>query len=318
MALRQRVRRWALRRQGNDVLPTTLTARRIYILPSASGWMFALLIIVMFIAGMNYGNGLALLLTFWMTGFALVAMVQTQRSLAGTRLLEASAAPVHAGSSVPLRIHVAATRSAEDLRFSAADSANQSRLTASDEISSQLLLEIPAPRRGPWRAPVLRLETIAPFGLFRSWTWLTLDIATVVYPEARGNLSVPETAGDDTGIEQLNHSQDELAGLRDFREGDSPRQVAWKAYARGAPLLVREYRGYSAGAHDFDYVALRDLDVEARLSQLTSWIVNAASRGEPWTLRLPDEAPISGSGADHRAHCLARLGLFGFRGERTA
>ncbi len=51
----------------------------------------------MFIAGMNYGNGLALLFSFWLAGFAFVAMVQTQRSLAGTVLHAVSAEPVFAG-----------------------------------------------------------------------------------------------------------------------------------------------------------------------------------------------------------------------------
>ena len=40
-----------------------LTSRRVYILPTRAGWAFAAVLAVTFIAGMNYGNGLALLLT---------------------------------------------------------------------------------------------------------------------------------------------------------------------------------------------------------------------------------------------------------------
>src|SRR5512147_1989419 len=93
------IRNWALRRQGQDALPLTLTARRVYILPTPAGCTFALLIAVVFIAGMNYGNGLALLFAFWLAGFACVAMVQTQRSLAGTRLSMAGSLPVFAGET---------------------------------------------------------------------------------------------------------------------------------------------------------------------------------------------------------------------------
>jgi hypothetical protein len=60
------VQRWALRRQGRDQLPLQLAPRRIYIVPTTAGWNFALLIGAMFVAGMNYGNGLVLLLTFYM------------------------------------------------------------------------------------------------------------------------------------------------------------------------------------------------------------------------------------------------------------
>src|SRR5690606_5038568 len=88
--LRGRLKAWALRRQGRDALPLRLTARRVYILPTTAGWTFALLLGVMFIAGMNYGNGLALLFTFWLAGFALVAMVMTQRVLTTTRITAAT------------------------------------------------------------------------------------------------------------------------------------------------------------------------------------------------------------------------------------
>ncbi len=311
--LRNGVRNWALRRQGADRLPLTLQARRVYIVPTSAGWTFALLILVTFVAGMNYGNGLAMLFSFWLTGFALVAMVQTQRNLAGTQLLDASALPAFAGAAVAIALSVATRGAAADLSLSAEDA----RMPAADpaEIPADILhLQITARRRGPWRAPLLRLTSTAPFGLFRTWTWLRLDVATLVYPQLAGNLPVPETAGEETGTGYMTTGQDELAWLRDFRDGDSPRQVAWKAYARGAPLLVREYRGHAAASRDLDFSALTGLDVEARLSQLACWCVEAAARGERWTLRLPGSAALAGAGPHHLQQCLQQLALHDHHG----
>ena len=310
--LDNRLRNWALRRQGTDTLPLTLAARRIYILPTRAGWIFALLIGVMFIAGMNYGNGLALLFTFWLAGFALVAMVQTQRNLAGTQLLSASAAPAFAGGQVATTIMVATHGDAADLILAADGSAATLQPVPPDADSLQVLIE--ARRRGPWHAPPLRLASTAPFGPFRTWTWLTPDISTLVYPRPAGDLAIPESPGADGGTANLVASQDELAWLREFRDGDSPRQVAWKAYARGAPLLVREYRSCAMASRDFDFSALREQDVEARLSQLTRWCVDAANRGEHWTLRLPDSPPLTGTGSGHLEQCLRRLALHGIQG----
>jgi uncharacterized protein (DUF58 family) len=305
--LRARARNWALRRQGADVLPLTLAARRIYILPTGPGWIFALLIVVTFIAGMNYGNGLALLFAFWMTGFALVAMVQTQRNLAGTRIVSASAEPAFAGGRIAISIAAAARGAVGDLALSA-DDATTTSTGAPDDL---LNLQIAAHRRGRWRAPPLRLTSTAPFGLFRTWTWLSLDLSTLVYPRPAGTFPVPDAAGDEGGHDRLSSDQQELAWLRDFRTGDSPRQVAWKAYARGAPLLVREYRGHAMAARDFDFTALQDPDVEARLSQLARWCIDAASRAEAWTLRLPGSMPLAGQGAEHLELCLRKLALHG-------
>lgn len=308
--LRQRLRSWALRRQGLDALPLRLKSGRIYILPTRLGWTFGALVAVTFLAGMNYGNGLAMLFSFWLAGFALVAMVQTQRGLAGAVLEQAAATPAFAGESVRLQLRLAGTADSADLQLSA-EIDEGATLPPAVAQAQMLEAQLPAPQRGFWRAPALLLASTAPFGLFRTWTWLTPDVRTLVYPAPAGSLPVPETTGDEAGALRPTQGHDELAWLRDFREGDSPRQVAWKALARGAPLLVREYQGMGSAQHDFDYDALTGLDREARLSQLTRWVVEANARGERWVLRLPDAPPLAGKGPEHLAACLQQLAVFG-------
>ena len=68
-ALRQRAAAWARRRHGEDRLPVGLNARRVYILPTRAGMAFSLLLFVMLVAGLNYGNNVALMLTFLLAGF---------------------------------------------------------------------------------------------------------------------------------------------------------------------------------------------------------------------------------------------------------
>lgn len=309
---RQRLLRWALRRQGPDSLPLRLKPRRIYILPTGTGWVFGLLIAAMFLAGMNYGNGLALLLTFWLAAFSLVGMIQTQRGLAGVTLVDAAAEPAFAGGELVLTLRLQSRLGARDLAVEA-DGATMEPASGPDEAGDgpdSLSLRFRVPRRGRWRAPVLRISTTAPYGLFRTWTWLSLDVQSLVYPKPAGDRPVPEVPGPESGSLRQAGSLDELAALRPFREGDSPRQVAWKAYARGAPLLVREYQGHSAAAREFDFSALPQADTESRLSQLSRWIVDAAAENQRWTLRLPGAEPVAGAGPDHRQLCLARLALF--------
>jgi uncharacterized protein (DUF58 family) len=301
--------RWVLRRQGPDALPLKLASRRIYILPTRTGWTFGLLLAAMFIAGMNYSNGLALLLTFWLASFAIVTMIQTQRGLAGLSLLRAVAEPAFAGGKVLVSLQVDSRLAPADLDFSCADE-SVTRVPLPDGATNQVQLEFAAHRRGIWHVPLLRLESSAPFGLFRTWTWLALDVRTLVYPKPQGEERIPEVAGADQGERRLAGSLDELSGLKPFREGDSPRQVAWKAYARGAPLLVREYQGHVASAREFDFSALAVRDTEARLSQLARWVVDAAAQNQGWTLRLPGLSALTGGGSVHRRACLEQLAQF--------
>src|SRR5438874_10032894 len=82
---------WMRRRQGVDLLPVALERRRLYILPTGTGVAFAALLFLMLIAGLNYGNSLALFLTFLLGAFALVAMQQCHRNLLGIAVLTVSA-----------------------------------------------------------------------------------------------------------------------------------------------------------------------------------------------------------------------------------
>src|SRR4029078_5462775 len=84
LGLRRRLRSWARLREGEDRLPFSIGTRRIYILPTRGGVAFAGLLFVMLLAGLNYANSIALLITFMLSGFALIAMHLCHRNLAGT------------------------------------------------------------------------------------------------------------------------------------------------------------------------------------------------------------------------------------------
>src|SRR5205807_122062 len=207
---------------GADLLPVALERRRLYILPSGTGVAFAALLFLMLIAGLNYGNSLALFLTFLLGAFALAAMQQCHRNLLGIAVLTLSAPTAH------------------------------------------------------------------PFGLFRAWTWLHAPIEMLVYPRPAGSLPMPAESGAKPGARSRGGSEaDEWQGLRPFRDGDSPRQVDWKAYAREAPLLVKEYSPAGSELRMFDFGRLTDPDVEVRLSQLARWVVDAEAHGERYGLALP-------------------------------
>jgi uncharacterized protein (DUF58 family) len=310
---------WARRRQGTDLLPTTLAARRLYILPTRAGVALGALLLVMLAAGLNYNNSLALLLTFLLTGFALVGLYQTHRRLLGLAVQGVDLTPAFAGEQLTVSVQLgdatglAAAEYVLRLRPPGAEPVETAAHGAA--ASPAFSLRCPAVTRGLWILPALRLQCAAPTGLFRAWTWLHVDASTPVYPRPTGTLPLPESPGDDSGSSDPAGGNDEWASLRPFRDGDSPRQVAWKAYARGAPLLVKEYRGLSGQHHEFDYDRLPPgLDVEARLSQLATWVVESERRGETYGLALRGRHLAADSGPQHLRACLTALALFGLPG----
>jgi len=311
--LRRRLAAWVRRRQGSDTVPLTLQRRRLYILPTRAGLGFALLLCFMLVAGLNYGNSLALFLTFLLGGFALVTMHQCHRNLLGISLLAAAAPPTFARRSGTLHLTLENPASMTRYRIEAGVSDEATSAADVAALASQgVELPVQAPARGIVRVDRLLLATTHPFGLFRAWTWVHAPIEMLVYPRACGSLPMPEESGLKPGARPRGAAgTDEWLGLRLFRDGDSPRQVDWKAYARQAPLLVKEYNSVGSEMRIFDFGRLTNLETEARLEQLARWVVDAAARGERYGLELPGVHVAADRGPEHRHRCLAALALHG-------
>jgi uncharacterized protein (DUF58 family) len=318
-ALRTRFAQWTRRRQGADVLPVTLERRRLYILPTGAGVAFALLLFLMLVAGLNYGNSLALFLTFLLGAFALVAMQHCHRNLLGIEVVAADARAVFARTTGAVELTLANPAPLARTRI-AAGLPEQPEVAADLPPGERRRLELPLPalRRGVVRIDRLRLASAHPFGLFRAWTWVHTDVQMTVYPRPAGSLPMPAESGLKPGTRLRGGSgADEWVGLRAFRDGDSPRQVDWKAYAREAPLLVKEYSPTGSELRLFDFSQLTDPDVEARLAQLARWVVDAEAHGERYGLALPGLLLAPDRGPEHRHRCLAALALFGTDGPGT-
>src|SRR5688500_18288410 len=103
-ALRRKTRAWARKRHGIDPDPLILSGRRIYILPTALGIGFALMVFAMFLGAMNYANNLALALAFTLGSLAMTAMHHCHRNLAGVHIRSAASEPVFAGQTARFRI----------------------------------------------------------------------------------------------------------------------------------------------------------------------------------------------------------------------
>ncbi len=311
-ALRRKTRTWARKRHGVDSDPLTLSGRRIYIVPSALGIAFTLMLFAMFLGSMNYANNLALGLTFMLGALSLTAMHYCHRNLAGLVIRSAASDPVFAGETARFRI---ALENESRLARHELVIANEHCLATPTRLESGgrvvLELETPAPQRGLLKLDSFEIATRHPFGLFRAWAYLTMDIRCVVYPKPspRG-LPPPPLETDTGGAQDTTRGDEDFAGLRAFHPGDSPRRIAWKAYAREQGLQVKLYAGTAVTSHSFDWDALTGLGVEARLSQLCRWIEDAHAAGRAFGLRLPGLEIPPNVGAGHRQRCLTALALF--------
>jgi uncharacterized protein (DUF58 family) len=311
-ALHRRAAAWFRRRQGDDRLPVSLTTRRVYILPTRGGLAFGLLLFVMLLAGLNYANNVALLITFLLAGFALIAMHLTHRNLVG--LVARSVATVDAFAGEHGLALVTLESSGKSPRFAIdceVDGSQRVSVALPASGSARAELAVALEKRGRRHLRRFKLSTAFPFGLFRAWTYLHLEVALLAWPVPRGRREPPAEASSGGDAPSVHRAGDEeWSGLREFRSGDSPRQVAWGAYARGRGLLVKTYQSPAAHHRIFDIASIPG-GVEARLEQLAAWVVAAHARGERYGLRLGTTEVAPGAGSEHRRRCLDALALHG-------
>lgn len=292
-----------------EPLPIRLDRRRIYVLPTRFGLLFAALLFVMLLGALNYGNNPALLLTCLLGGAAGASVFSGFRVLSGLVLRQVRAAEAHAGKPLPLHLCFAsAGRARPALHARCADTAVTFALAAAGD-GGEAVLTLPDATRGWFRPGRVRVSTDYPLGLFQLWSWLHPDVELLVYP-ALESPAPPLPAGSGQHGEQARRgASEERAGLRDYRPGDAAQLIAWKASARHDTLLARDVEHHAGSALVLDYAALSGLDGEARIRRLAAWVVAAEVAQRSYTLRLPDEVVGPGLGAAHRRDCLRTLAL---------
>ncbi|MGB5622172.1 MAG: DUF58 domain-containing protein [Gammaproteobacteria bacterium] len=309
---RQALRDWALRRQGKDPDPVTLHRKRIYIIPSGLGIGFALVLFAMLLASMNYNSSMGFALTFLLAGLALVAMHWCHQNLAGLVIRSVRLRPAFAGEDA--RLELCLENPSRNPRYELLitnDGHAAPPVDLEPGESSTISVPVETRKRGILHLSRINLATGFPFGLFRCWTWLHPDTFGVVYPHPGGPADPPPPHNTDTGGAQDQHrGEEDFAGLRNFRPGDSPRHVAWKAAAKGGDLLVKQFAGTDVSTHWLDWAMLDGLDMEQRLSRLTRWIVDAHAHGQAYGLRVPGTEIPPAISASHRHHCLSTLALY--------
>lgn len=289
-----------------EPLPVELHRRRIYILPTASGVGFGVLLAVMLVGALNYQNNAALLLTCLLGATVINSMLSAFRALHGLRITRIQAGHTCAGEPLALQLEFdAGGRARHALCLDLDDATHAFSL---DTRGGETTLAMPTERRGWNRVPRMRISSTLPFGLFRAWSWITPDHEALVYPRALAG--PPPPSDQDDGV-QRTHGDEDYAQLREYHFGDPLKRVAWKASARHDRLLIREL---DSAAHDapqrFDWAMLHGLDRETRISRLAGWVREAHAAGRAWTLVLPD-ARVLGPEADnaHYHRCMTALAL---------
>lgn len=315
--LKEKFVTWALRTRPPEPAPVVLAQRRVYVLPTRGGLLYAVSLLVLLIGAINYNLSLGHALAFLLGGLGIVTILHSFRNLVGLSLTIGTPAPVFAGETArfPLILHNDEARGRRLLRLFLP---GQPAVVADvpPQGDAHALLPLPATRRGWLAMPRVTIETVWPLGLVRCWAYAAPAARCLVYPRPASAVPpAPTFSGMQAGRLPSDTGDEDFAGLKRHQPSDPPHHVAWKAAARlgpQAPLQTKQFSGSTAQALWFDWAQLPlTLDVEARLSILARWVLDAEAAGLSHGLRLPGtEIPLA-HGARHLHDCLKALALYG-------
>ena len=307
-------RRWLFRLYGPESAPIVLVQRRIFVLPTGAGAVFGMTLILLLIGSINYFLSLGFMLTFLLAGLGIVSIVHAFRNLVGLEIAPGRCEPVFAGDDASFGLLVRNRR--PDARWALALRPAQGVAALIDvpgDATAEARLALPTRERGWRRLDRVTLDTTYPLGLIRGWSYVQPDMRCLAYPKPE-SAAPPLPLGLDgrEGAFQSAFGMDDFAGLRGHQPADPPRHIAWKAVAREAPLLTKQFSGTAAGSVWLDWAALPpQLDTEARLSRLTAWVIAAHAACVPFGLRLPGCELKPAADEAHVRRCLQELALHG-------
>jgi uncharacterized protein (DUF58 family) len=260
-------------------------------------------------AALGLGLLAALLLGVW----------RTPRSLHGVRGTWVLPTVAHAGDEVTLGASLLAPHGAPPLVLEAWDPLLRrhevmARLTGLDALPTRPSWSTRFPRRGLNRLPPLTARTVQPFGLVSAGMQIGPGTELLVLPalgRVRKELRTRLNRWVESQAITTDPGDDELARLRDYRPGDHPLRIHWKASARHRTLLVAER--HAPGCRRLALVVDTSTGTDAR--KLERLICIAATLidhfcGEGWAVSLHGHfAPQGVEGS--RVRLLETLALAG-------
>jgi len=292
--------------------PISLSYREVYILPTAAGLLYGVMLLLMLIASINYSNSLGYLLTFLLSGILLLSIILTYRNLCRIELDVSAIEPTFAGLDARISI-VVNSHGAERFALCATIAEGEQVLFDIDQQGkTRFVLHEPTTHRGWIGMSSIRIESRYPLGLFRAWAFVNFDNKMLVFPKPAGDALKPTQQSYSANQHgDRGRGVDDFVGLRLFQSGDSYRHVHWKACAHSQHLLTKQFGGDRSNEIWLDFRDFTALPLEKRLSQLCRLVLDAEKEHLDYGLWLPGTQLKPAKGDAHRFKCLKALAMFG-------
>jgi len=288
-----------------------LSRKHLSFFPTQHGLLFLGILGAMLAGSINYNNNAGFILVFLLGGMALISIFHSFKNLMGLEIIPLSARPVFAGQNAIFPFQVKAGTSG--CRSVAFILSSHGKVFESIDRKKTIRLKIPASQRGVLNPVSLTISSVYPFGLFTFRARIPAQTTCLVYPEPRpGPVStIRGKYSLDGEVETSCQGSDDFQGLKPYQPGNSIKRIAWKTLSRGRGVFIKDFTAQDSLAVILDFEALKERELELKLSRLCHMILTADKKKMEYGLRLPPNfLQNPGIGENHKHSCLKALALF--------
>lgn len=259
----------------------TLMQKDVLVFIYQQGYLYLVLILITFIAGVNYANNLILGFCFLISAILCISFYITFKQLHGLEIEVCYAELGQVGQ--PLQLDLYFKQSQPQARYLWVQVGEQIDHILLSDLQHHYTLELIPDSRGLFIYPTVKLFSVYPFGLVRAWTYLYLTGQSSIAPRAEYPTMEQQHSQQKQELEF-----DEFRELRNFRQGDSIQAVSWKQVARGQGLYVKVFEQHDdQHSVEIDYQNMPSSDHEDKLCLMMGLVEQCEQQQCAYRLLLP-------------------------------
>ncbi len=308
--IQKRFSKWLAAHNPPTSARIQLFNRRLYILPTRFGVMYSFLLLVIFLAAINYQNSMSFTLSFLLTAIGIISLWQTHKNMLNIEIELLTPKPVYSEENIELTFLVINPHKFHHYSIGIQyQQAPPTYFTLEPTSKQQVTLNLLTQQRGQFKLDGITFFTRFPTGLFHCWSWLQFKQSLIVYPKPI-NTSLNDYLADSSedGHNKITQSDgDDFAGLRDYKLGESLKHISWKAFAQGKGKLTKTYQGHALPSLWLDWDLIKASSIEEKISKLTSLINKAHQLNQSYGLKIPNLVIPKAEGNSHKHQCLRAL-----------
>jgi uncharacterized protein (DUF58 family) len=303
-----------LEKRFPDTREITLDINRIFIIPTMISAALLVAVLVLSLIAINFQNSLIYGLSFWLLSMIVMAIFYTYRNLSALSIRAIQSSPCFLGEKAVFELEISCPenqkKSAITIGWKYEDMAI---VDLQQHHSVHIKLSHSTKQRGRFKPERLSIFSVYPIGLVVAWSYAALNMHSIVYPAPvlyeSGEDGLGLDAAAEQGLEIRNGSTD-FSGIRDYRDGDSPKQIHWGAYAKTGNLYSKTFVDYADHDVWLEWDKLTMPGIETKLSHLCAKVLQYHQQQQLYGLKIPGKTIQPMSGEAHKNTCLTALALF--------